>query len=85
MSLNERERMVHMCTAMGILGELHGEPASLTKVKLAEMAKERCRKLTMQDIDEIMSEVDVDAIACHIVMDYLANEKQSHFNGGNIC
>ena len=85
MSLNERERMVHMCTAMCILGEIHGEPASLTKVKLAEMAKERCRKLTMQEIDEIMSEVDVDAIACHIVMDYLANEKQSHFNGGNIC
>lgn len=85
MSLNERERMVHMCTAMGILGELHGEPASLTKEKLAEMAKERCRKLTMQDIDEIMSDVDVDAIACSTAMDYLANEKQSHFNGGNIC
>ena len=85
MSLNERERMVHMCTAMCILGEIHGEPASLTKVKLAEMAKERCRKLTMQDIDEIMSEVDVDAIACYTVMEYLANEKQSHFNGGNLC
>ena len=85
MSLNERERMVHMCTAMCILGEIHGEPASLTKVKLAEMAKERCRKLTMQEIDEIMSEVDVDAIACYTVMEYLANEKQSHFNGGNLC
>ena len=85
MSLNERERMVHMCTAMSILGELHGEPTSLTKVMLAEMAKERCRKLTMQDIVEIMNEVDVDAIACYTVMEYLANEKQSHFNGGNIC
>ena len=85
MSLNERERMVHMYTAMCILGEIHGEPASLTKVKLAEMAKERCRKLTMQEIDEIMSEVDVDAIACYTVMEYLANEKQSHFNGGNLC
>jgi len=39
----------------------------------------------MQDIDEIMSDVDVDAIACSTAMDYLANEKQSHFNGGNIC
>jgi len=85
MSLNERERMVHMCTAMCILGELHGEPTSLTKEKLAEMAKERCRKLTMQDIDEIMNEIDVDAIACYTVMEYLANEKQSHFNGGNLC
>ena len=85
MSLNERERMVHMCTAMGILGELHGEPASLTKEKLAEMAHERCHKMTVQEIDDIISDTDVDAIACTITMDYLANEKQSHFNGGNLC
>ena len=32
--------------------------------------------LLMQDIDEIMNEVDVDAIACYTVMEYLANEKQ---------
>ena len=30
-------------------------------------------------------EVDVDAIACATTMEYLANEKQSHFNGGNLC
>ena len=85
MALNERERMIHMYTAMGILGEIHGEPVSLTKEKLAEMANERCRKLTMREIDKIMSDVDVDAIACSTAMDYLANEKQSHFNGGNLC
>ena len=85
MSLNERERMVHMYTAMCILGELHGEPVSLTKVKLAEMAHERCHKMTVQEIDDIISDVDVDAIACTTTMEYLANEKQSHFNGGNLC
>ena len=31
------------------------------------------------------NEIDVDAIACYSVMEYLANEKQSHFNGGNPC
>ena len=85
MALNERERMVHMYTAMGILGAIHGEPEDLTRGKLAAMVRERCRKLTLREIDEIMSDVDVDAIACYTVMDYLRDEKQLHFNGGNIC
>lgn len=85
MSLTPREKWIHMYTMISILGEARGEPESVINSTIAAMRYERCRKLTDQDIYEIIGEIEEDTLACCGAMDYIMSETEAHACGGGNC
>ena len=81
MPLTDRERWIHTYTVVTLLGEAYGEPEFVIDETIKAMKKERCRKLTDQQIDEISNELEVDAIACCDAIDDLMHRMECNAYG----
>ena len=87
MALSERERFLHYMSLLSIFGVIEQIPKEVIMNLAMKMAKERCRKLTKEDIDGILGEMHEEQQAGKVAMDeildrLLTNDKLRGIESG---
>ena len=93
MALNERERWVHYFSVLMTVGALERVPQQEIMMLAGDICKERCRSLSMEEIEGIIEELDEEQRAGKIAMDEILhritrkikkwNPTSTHENGEN--
>ena len=67
--LTQRERFLHYMSLLSIFGVIERIPKEVIMNLTMKIAKERCRKLSKKDINEIIGEIHEEQQAGKVVMD----------------
>ena len=76
MSLNQKEKFIHIYAVVSILGKVNGEPTDVVRDTVAVLRQERCRGLTNREIEQIIDDIEEDTLGCSNAMDYILDEME---------
>ena len=78
MVLNERERWIHYFSVLTMFGMAEGLDRSLIMIIINKIRGQRCRKLTNEEVEEIIIDMKEEQLAGRAVMDEIIWNSESH-------
>ena len=76
MPLSDREKLINHIAVIETFGKYEGHPREELFALIEMFRKERCRKVSREETQEILNELKDESLAAHIMINELASHQQ---------